>query len=74
MRKASRDRDKLAAISQGAAAGGGALLEDTGAMDIAFTSPPPTRNRGKIIIFTRFAFFFKSVLYYSVHEKADLGP
>ena len=47
---------------QGSAGGGGALFEGTGAMDIAFNSPPPTRNQGKIIIFTRVAFFLiKSV-------------
>ena len=61
MRKASHDRDKLAAVSQGSAGGGGAPVDAAAAMDIAFNSPPPT-HQGKIIIFTRFAFFLnKSV-------------
>jgi len=69
MRKASHDRDKLGAVSQGSGAGGGAPVYAAAAMDIAFNSPPPTRNQGKIIIFTRVAFLFlKSVYYYSVHE------
>ena len=62
MRKASHDRDKLPVVSQGSATGGGAPVDAAAAMDIAFNSPPSTRNQGKIIIFTRFAFFLnKSV-------------
>jgi hypothetical protein len=46
------------ASSQGSAAGGGARFDAAAAMDIAFNSPPPTRNQGKIIIFIHVAFFF----------------
>jgi len=56
-RREKHIRDGTNAGGQDAAAGGCAPLCAAAAMDIAFNSPPPTRNQGEIIIFIHVAFF-----------------